>query len=74
MDTKAAGRCVALGAMNQTYKAKAEAILDAAYRNGYGKLVEQNAREELGFVARHKDDKSAREGWAFAAIRACGQF
>jgi hypothetical protein len=74
MDTKAAGRCVALGAMNQDYRAKAEAVWTVASRTGYGALMEQRAHEELRFVAANKDNTTAMTGWIYQAISACRQF
>jgi hypothetical protein len=74
IDTKTAGQCVALGAMAKDYQAKAEAILAATTRAGYGELVELRAKKEFAYLARHKNDKSAQEAWIFQAVRACDAF
>ena len=74
MDTNAAGRCVALGALSPDYQAKAEALLTAAAAQGYKALVMQRAREEFAYLAKHKHDDAAKQGWTFTAVRACGQF
>jgi hypothetical protein len=74
MDTKAAGRCVALGALSDRYAARAEAVLSAAAATGHRPLVEQRVREEFAYLARVKDDKTAKDGWTYAAVAACGQF
>lgn len=74
MDTKAAGRCVALGALSQDYQAKAATILDAANRTGYRTLVNQRVKEEFAFPASKKGDKAATDAWAMQAVFACRQF
>jgi hypothetical protein len=74
MDTKAAGKCVALGALSQDYQAKAEAILNAANRTGYRALVDQRVKEEFAFLAANKGNKAATEGWILQAVTACRQF
>jgi hypothetical protein len=74
IDTRAAGRCVALGALSNDYAAKAEAVLSAASATGHRALVEQRAREEFAYLSRHKNDKAARKGWTFQAVRSCNQF
>jgi len=74
MDTKAAGKCVALGALDKNHQAKAEAILDAANRTGYGALVNQRVKEEFAFLAANKGNKAMTNGWILQAVSACRQF
>jgi hypothetical protein len=74
MDTKAAGRCVALGTLSRSYEAKAEALLSAAAARGEGALVQLRAREEFAYLARIKHDQKGKEAWTFSAVTACGQF
>lgn len=74
LDTKAAGRCVALGALSEDYAAKATAILATASATGHRALVDQRAREELAQLARLKHDKTGKDAWTFAAISACRSF
>ena len=74
MDTKAAGKCVALGVLNQNYKPKAIAILGVADRTGYLALVNQRVQEEMDFLAANKGNESATGNWITQAIRACNSF
>jgi hypothetical protein len=74
MDTKAAGQCIALGALSREYQAKAEALLATAQRTGYGALVDQRVREEFAFLNKNKGDKSVTDGWARQAVHACNKF
>ncbi len=74
MDTKAAGKCVTLGALNQNYKAKAMAILDVASRTGYLALVNQRVKEEMDFLAANNSNESVKGDWITLAIRACNSF
>jgi hypothetical protein len=74
MNTKDAGQCVALGALSDSYAAKAQAVLATAKAQGYAALVEQRVREEFAWLKRHERDRAAKEGWMLAAVRACEQF
>ena len=74
LDTKAAGKCVALGAALPAYAPKAKAILETAQRTGHFALVYQRAEEEVQAFIAAKGDKRAVEAWAFSASRACNSF
>jgi hypothetical protein len=74
MDTRAAGRCVALGALNEGYARKAEAVLATATATGHRAVVEQRVREEFAYLQKIKSDKTAQEAWVLAAIGACRSF
>jgi hypothetical protein len=74
MDTKMAGRCVALGTLAPKYEAKAGTLLATASARGYRQLVEQRVREEFAYLAKVKHDQAAKEAWTLAAIQACGTF
>ena len=74
MDTKAAGRCVALAALSHDYAAKGEALLAAASATGHRALIEQRVHEEFSYLARIKHDQRAKEAWTFQAVQACSQF
>lgn len=68
MDTRAAGRCVALGALSQDYAGKAEAILATSRATGERPLVEQRVHEEFAYLARIKEDKTAKEPLGVCAL------
>jgi hypothetical protein len=74
MDTKAAGKCVALGTLSKDYEPKATVILATAAAQGHRAIVEQRAREEFVDLARNKQDDMATKGWVVEAVRACDQF
>lgn len=68
MDTKSAGRCLALGALSPRYEA--EAVLATATVRGYEAVVRQRVREEFAYLARHKNDKKAKDAWTYSAVAA----
>jgi hypothetical protein len=74
MDTKAAGKCVVLGALSTDYEPKATVILARADAQGYTALVKQRAHEEFAYLARNEHDDKAKKGWVYEAVRACDQF
>jgi hypothetical protein len=74
MDTKDAGRCVALGALSADHAAKAEAVLTTARATGRSALVEQRVREEFAYLKRINNDSRLKEAWVFEAVRACRSF
>jgi hypothetical protein len=74
MDTNAAGKCVALGALSKEYESKATIILAAASAKGDRAVVEQRAREEFVDLTRNRQDDMAKKGWVSEAVRACDQF
>jgi hypothetical protein len=74
MDTNAAGKCVALGALSKEYESKATIILAAASAKGDRAVVEQRAREEFVDLTRNRQDDMAKKGWVSEAVRACERF
>ena len=74
IDTKAAGKCVALSAYVPRYTSKAMAILDVANRTGQLALVKQHVDEEIEFLAANNSNESVKDRWIEQAIRACNSF